>query len=322
MSEATEPPAAAPAPPPAIAPAGAGRGKGVIHDIGYARYVGERRSPSTLWRVIMRQQISYAWKTWWRWKPWLAGAFITVVVCGVIMYVSRNSMFDDLTREGGPLAFVDGVLSFSYMFLTKFGFFLSMTIGAAVVARDQETGAFAFYFSRPVRPHDYVIGKLAGMTVVMATVFLAGPLLLAIFRIGLAKDTAEMVRLLPWLGHTLIVGVLASLTYAAMPMAASALIGKRTIAIVVWAVYYIFGTGIFAMIGIFVWKPVAVLDPANAVQSLAFGLWKISMPGNDDQAFVSTAVAVTGLLLQAALGSGLFYWAVRRQATGAVGASS
>lgn len=312
----------APSAPAPVAGPGNGRGKGVIHDIGYARYVGERRSPSTLWRVIMRQQISYAWKTWWRWKPWLAGAVITTIVCGVIMYVARNSMFDDLTREGGPLSFVDGILSFSYMFLTKFGFLLSMTIGAAVVARDQETGAFAFYFSRPVRPHDYVIGKLAGMTVVMASVFLAGPLLLAIFRIGLAEDTDEMARLLPWLGHTFIVGVLASLTYAALPMAASALIGKRTIAIVVWAVYYIFGTGIFALIGVFAWKPMAALDPANAVQSLAFGLWKISMPGNDESAYVSVTAAVIGLLLQAGLAAGLFYWAVRRQATGAVGASS
>ena len=110
--------------------------KGVIHDIGYARYAGERRAPSTLWRVIMRHQIAHAWKTWWRWKPAIIGAVITTVVCGVIMYVSADSRISGLTRAGGPLAFIDGTLAYSFGFYNKFAFLMTMTVGAAVVARD------------------------------------------------------------------------------------------------------------------------------------------------------------------------------------------
>ena len=35
---------------------------GQIHDLGYKRYVGTRRSQGTRWRVIMREQISNGWK--------------------------------------------------------------------------------------------------------------------------------------------------------------------------------------------------------------------------------------------------------------------
>ena len=39
---------------------------GQIHDLGYKRYVGERRARDTRWTVIMRHQVSTGWKTWWR----------------------------------------------------------------------------------------------------------------------------------------------------------------------------------------------------------------------------------------------------------------
>lgn len=294
------------------------RRKGVIHDLGYARYAGERRAPSTLWRVIMRQQIAYSWKTWWRWKPWLVGALITTVVAGVIMYVSADERIKGLTRAGGPLSFLDGVLPYSLASYVKMAFFVSMTVSAPVVARDQETGAFAFYFSRPVRPHDYVIGKLAGMAVVMASLVLAGPVLLALFRIGLAGDTKAMVEVLPWLARAATVGALATAVYAALPLAFSALTGKRTIALAVWAAYYVMGTGMIAALGMFTWKPLAAIDPANAVVSLAFGLWDIRMPTDDPNAIVGPGVAAISLIAQTAIAALLFFYALRREAAGAV----
>ena len=296
--------------------------KGVIHDIGDARYAGERRAPSTLWRVIMRHQIAHAWKTWWRWKPAIIGAVITTVVCGVIMYVSADSRISGLTRAGGPLAFIDGTLAYSFGFYNKFAFLMTMTVGAAVVARDQETGAFAFYFSRPVRARDYVVGKVAGMVVVMGSILLAGPLLLAAFRIGMAGDTKTMIDLLPWLGRALTVGLLASLTYATLPLALSALVGKRTIALAVWAAYYVMGTSLLSVVGMLTWRPLAAIDPANAVVSLAFGMWDITMPGQDKNALVGVAPAAISLATQTLLAVGLLYNRVSRQAAGAVGASS
>src|SRR5262249_8293976 len=53
---------------------------GTIHDIGYKRYVGTRRSVATRWRVIMRNQVAMGWKKWWRYKMPLFGAVIALFI--------------------------------------------------------------------------------------------------------------------------------------------------------------------------------------------------------------------------------------------------
>lgn len=296
-------------------------GRGVIHDIGYARYAGLRRPPSTLWRVIMRHHLTYAWKTLWRFKPWLLSAVAITLVAGVVMYVSQNALFDSLrARGGGRLKFLDGVLPFTFTFYIKAAFLLSMTVGAAVVARDQETGAFTFYFSRPVRPIDYVIGRLAGMTILTAIIIAAGPVLLAGFRIGLSHSASQALDLVPWIGRAFVVGVLGALAYAALPLAVSALSGRRTIALGVWAAYYVVGTYILIGIGYVTWRPLAALDPALSVMSLATGLWDIAPIGKDFR--VSVTAAAVSLVAQSAVAVVLFYRQIAKTAAGSVGGGS
>jgi ABC-2 type transport system permease protein len=294
--------------------------RGVIHDIGYARYAGERQPPSTLWRVIMRHHLSYAWKTLWRFKPWLLTAVATTLVAGAVMYVSQNSLFTGMKMRGGPLRFLDGILPFTFTFYVKSAFLLSMTVGATVVARDRETGAFTFYFSRPVRPIDYVVGRLVGMTILMLLVLAAGPVLLALFRIGLARTSSEAIELIPWIARAAFVGALASVAYAAVPLAISALSGRRTIALGVWAAYYMIASTIVGVIGRLTWKPLGAADLPEAVLSLAFGVWDIDFPGRTGG--VSALAAAISLLGQTAIAVVLFYRQIARTAAGAVGGSS
>ena len=319
MSGEPDPGAAGPAAPPAtrgLAPVG----RGVIHDIGYARYAGERRPPSTLWRVIMRHHLTYAWKTLWRFKPWLLSAVGITLVAGVVMYVAQNTLFDDLRQAGGPLRFLDGILPFTFKWYVRAAFLLTMTVGAAVVARDEETGAFTFYFSRPVRPIDYVIGRLVGMTILMAILLAAGPVLLALFRIGLARSTSEAIDLIPWVGRALVVGLLAAVAHAALPLAISSMAGRRTIALGIWAAVYVVVTTIINGIAGVTWQPLAAIDLPVSVLSLAYGLWGIRFIGGGE--IVSVAAAVVSLVGQSALAVYLFHRQIARTAAGAVGGSS
>lgn len=325
-TEAPPPPAAppaaavqAPAPDPHRAPAPRA-GKGVIHDLGYARYAGERHSPSTLWRVIMRHQVSHTWKTWWRWKPWAILAVIITVSVGLVMYLSQDKMFDALRKNGAAVRFLDGLVPFSVPFFRLCAFAMTMTVASIGIARDRETGAFGFYFSRPVRARDYVLGKLAGMTLVMATLTLAGPLLLAAFRVGLADNTDEMIDLLPWLGRAALVGTLAAIVYAAVPMAFSAIIGRRWLALGLWAAYYVIISTMLGGIGYLSWPPLMAIDPAVAVDALAFNLWDLTPEGQ--KSGVTVTASIVSLGLHAVIAIGLLYWRIAKQATGAVGASS
>ncbi len=305
----------------ASAPTAGAPGRGVIHDIGYARYAGERRPPSTLWRVIMRHHLTYAWKTLWRFKPWLLSAVAITLVAGALMYVSQNSLFDDLRQRGAPLKFLDGILPMTFPFYMAAAFVLTMTVGAGVVARDQETGAFTFYFSRPVRPIDYVVGRLVGMTILTAIIVAAGPVLLALFRLGLSRSTGEAVDVLPWVGRALVVGLLAALAFAAVPLAVSALAGRRTLAIGAWAAYYLVGTNILVVLGRLVWSPLAALDPTTAVKSLALGLWDVEVL-RGGSFLVSVPMAVLGLALQIVVAIAIFYRQIARTVVGAVGGAS
>jgi len=71
------------------------------------------------------------------------------------------------------------------------GFITSLFVCASTVAGDVQSGAFTFYFARSVRPRDYVIGKLAGLTILLSLIMLAGPFLLAAVRLALSDDLSR-----------------------------------------------------------------------------------------------------------------------------------
>src|SRR5690606_23679776 len=104
------------------------------------------------------------------------------------------------------------------------------------------------------------VGRLVGMLILTAIVLAAGPVLLALFRIGLARSTTDAIELIPWVGRALLVGALASFAYASVPLAVSALAGKRTTALGLWAAYYVVVTTMVSIIARFTWKPLAAID--------------------------------------------------------------
>ena len=50
----------------------------------------------------------------------------------------------------------------------QLAFIVTLTIGATIDRRRRsQSGAFTFYFARSMRPIDYVIGKLAGLALLI-----------------------------------------------------------------------------------------------------------------------------------------------------------
>src|SRR5262249_24093632 len=133
----------------------------------------------------------------------------------------------------------DGALPRAISWYTRAAFLLSLTIGSSVIARDIQSGAFTFYFARSVRPRDYVLGKLAGMFAVNAAIMLAGPLVLALARLGLSDSIDDLVTLLPIVPKAIAIGLLGTLAFAAVPLAFSALIPNPRHALALWAAYYL-----------------------------------------------------------------------------------
>jgi hypothetical protein len=254
---------------------------GQIHDLGYKRYAGARQDAGTRWRVIMRHQIAMAWKTWWRFKAWLGMAVLVSFIAGAVMYIFSNRMFHGMGRVGEvALTVADAALPQSIAWYCRAAFIASLTLGASVIAGDVQSGAFTFYFARSVRPRDYVLGKLAGLGVLMAILTMAGPVLLAGMRLGLCESWSDVIAHLVLIPKALAVGALATLVYAAVPLGFSALADSRRTALAMWAAYYLVGGTVAMMIGMVSrtgW--IAALDLHTAVEGVADKLFDVPILG-------------------------------------------
>ena len=294
---------------------------GQIHDLGYKRYVGSRRAVSTRWTVIMRHQIATAWAGWWRFKLWLVAAFLVTAVCSVLLYTLGDRMFQGIGGFGGVLTkFVDGILPNSAKWYSRAGFVVSLAISATVVAGDLQSGAFTFYFSRSMRPRDYVLGKLAGLVVVVALIMAAGPLVLAMVRVGVSGNLDQAITMLPTLYKALAIGALGTVLHTAIPLGCSALIANRRQAMAVWAAYYLLVGWLALLLSLITTPALAALDLGAALNAMSlhlFGLHSIGRLGDPP-----TSVALISILGHAAIAIGLVVWRVRRaQQTGVGGAS-
>ena len=87
------------------------------------------------------------------------------------------------------------------------GQLLAVTVGCSAVADDLTRGAFQFYFARPLRPGDYLRGKLLGVGLIIALPMLLGPFILTLVRLFLVEDVADMLPLLPMVPKALLAGL-------------------------------------------------------------------------------------------------------------------
>lgn len=296
----------------------------VIHDLGYKRYIGTRRSAATRWLVIMRHQIAMGWKKWWRYKLALGFAFITLAVASGLLFFATGDIMRSFGNRGDTniaMTFADGVVPLSISHFCRAAFILSITLGAGIIATDTQSGAFTFYYVRSIRPRDYVLGKLAGYGLLVATIVIIGPLILSGMRLGFSASTSELLDHLIILPKVLLVGLLATLVYTTVPLAISALIPNRRYALAMWAAYYIVIGNIVTVIASKVSPALACLDLQVSLQSVTFQLFEVKVLRGF---FVEIPLmtAVIGILAQSALAIGIVWFQVSRDHRSGVGGSS
>jgi ABC-type transport system involved in multi-copper enzyme maturation permease subunit len=277
--------------------------RAAIHDLGYKRNVGTRRPQSTRWRVIVKTLVATSWRGWWRMKLWVIAAIMTTVGVGVPMYISRDEIFEELMRGGVAVQFSDAMVAISYQFYPWWGFLLGATIAAGAVARDLRAGAFEFYFSRPVRPVDYLAGKVGGVFIIMSLALAVGPLVLSLFRVGLSRDLDEVWPNLAVVPKVALVGVLSSLAYAVVPLAISTLAARPRITISIWVVFYFIFGGIMEGIAIGLRIPdLGAVSLPNAVRSFAWGVLDVHLPMAGPHEMPGVVASSCALIGYAALG--------------------
>lgn len=213
---------------------------GGIRDLGYARYDGPRLPPRRRYAVLARQHLDLAWRSGLV-KAVVIVGMLPLLVCAVVMYFKLQAA---KALAGRAIRFSLGsppeqwIYNCVYWCQLWFGFAMSMLIAAPSISDDVRTGAFHFYFARPVSKSHYVVGKLIAIGTMIALVCGVPGVLLALMRLSLAANVDDALRSLP-----LLVGVLAfALLYAAtltLPaMALSALTSKTGHVMGGWAALF------------------------------------------------------------------------------------
>jgi hypothetical protein len=295
-----------------------------IHDLGYKRYVGTRRASSTRWRVIARQQLATAWKGWWRWKLAALLALIPAIVAAAWIFVFANEL-SSMTGGALPVTLADAALPLMFGGYCKVAFVASLTIGAAIIAGDVQSGAFVFYFARSTRPIDYLLGKLVGYGIVVASIIALGPMLVAIMRVALSgtHDTHELVHQLAVVPEALGVGLLATLAYTAIPLGFSALVKKRSHALGLWVAYYLLLGNIlvvFGFAGNARW--VAALDITTALTSIADTVFGMPRMIGSHAIDVPVSACVISIVVQSVVALAVVYWKLSTSQKAGVGGAT
>jgi ABC-type transport system involved in multi-copper enzyme maturation permease subunit len=134
-----------------------------IHDQGYRRYLGTRAAIGTAWRVMARAGVLTI-VTKRIFLGFMLFAWIPFIVRAVSFYVSANFQQASFLAPNGETfrEFLDQQ--------GLFVFFVTIYVGAGLIANDRRANALQLYLSKPMTSVEYIAGKLAILCIFLAAV--------------------------------------------------------------------------------------------------------------------------------------------------------
>lgn len=272
--------------------------RAAIHDQGYQRYVGSRRPQHTRYQVIVRNLVAMSWKGWWRYKLSLASGVMIMVGVGVAMYFSRLEVLQGIPLGSQMKTMADSLIPESYRYLGMAALTLNLTVLSSAIARDLKAGAFEFYFSRPVRPVDYVIGKVGGAFVLLAPILLIAPFLLTVYRLAITGDGDQVISALPWLPKALLVGFVATLANASLALAFGAMSRNPRYAVAGYGAFVFIGGAMLLTLSRALEIPwLAALNLSSAINGLANGVFGVRfLFGDSTPSLLASSLSIAGYI--------------------------
>jgi hypothetical protein len=300
---------------------------GAIYTLGYERYQGPRRALGTRFWIIARNVMRMAWKSTWGVKLPLGFAALVVVGASVAMWVLRHEVVDmarAVADQANVPIEIPGVEMALYMSVGAFAFLafvLTTTVACRAIADDLRMGSFQFYFSRPLRVSDYVVGKLAGVLVIIGIPMLGGPVLLALVRLLFAKGAADAWAHADVLPRVLAVGVVGTLSYAIVGLALGALVRRRVWAQAGFAIYYLVLGNLIEVAAMETGERWLALASINA-NLTSMGVALLGAPNPPGALLPPAWAAATFTAALVGLGLWVIGWRIRHAETAALGGSS
>jgi ABC-2 type transport system permease protein len=154
-----------------------------IHDQGYQRYAGSRALVGTAWQVIASAGIRRVLVQR-KWLGLLLVAWMPFFVRAVQAYAAVNVPQASMLALSGST--YRDVLGTQYGFV----FFVTIFIGAPLIASDRRANALQLYLSKPLTRWEYIAGKLTVLFLLLLSVTFLPAILLLVVQIALAGSFA------------------------------------------------------------------------------------------------------------------------------------
>jgi ABC-2 type transport system permease protein len=154
-----------------------------IHDQGYQRYAGSRGQTGAAWQVIARAGVRTV-LTERKFLALLLVAWGPFLVRAVQVYVAATFQQASFLAPTGE--------TFRQFLETQsiFVFFVTIYVGAGLIAADRRANALQLYLSKPLSRWEYVAGKMAILFLFLLLVTLLPAMMLLLVQIGFAGSLA------------------------------------------------------------------------------------------------------------------------------------
>jgi len=158
-----------------------------IYDQGYRRYQGRREPHGHTWWVIARAGILNMVRQR-RFLGLLLFAWGPFIVRAVQLYVASN--VPQATFLAATAETFREYLDQQAIFV----FFVTIFVGAGLIANDRRANALQIYLSKPLARTEYIVGKLVTLLVFLVGVTWVPAILLLLLQIMFAGNTAFVTR--------------------------------------------------------------------------------------------------------------------------------
>ena len=235
-----------------------------IHDQGYRRYGGRREAHGRTWWVITRAGIIERLRER-KFLGLLLVAWLPFLVRTVQLYIAAN--YQQTAQFLGP---TPGLFREFLQQQGIFVFFITMYVGAGLIANDRRANALQIYLSKPLTRVDYVVGKLATLLIfLIAVTWVPGILLLLMQMMFAGNLTFLKANLFLFPAITAYAAV--AVTMAAFSMLAlSSLSKSRRFVAVMYAGLIFFTAAMYqALRGITSSRAWAVISPGDVLNVFA-----------------------------------------------------
>ena len=272
-----------------------------IHDQGYRRYAGKRAPHGRTWWVIARAGVVERLRRRW---------FLGLLLLAWLPFLVRSAQIYFSTTIP-QASFLAPTPDFFREYLDQqsiFVFFITIAVGAGLIANDRRANALQIYLSKPLTRVEYVTGKLVTLLIFLTAVTGVPALLLLLLQMmftGNLTFVRANLFLIPAI--TLFAAVQVLLSAFAM-LALSSMSKSRRFVAVMYAGIVFFTAALYQVLrGITGSSAWAWISPEDVLDALASAIFRAAAP-----APISVpAAALTVLVL-----IGVSIWILERRVRG------